>query len=178
MNTEISDDMVSRFLTWPVPADVYTDGAPGQPGRTGTNLLNAQQAKEMLAHVLGTEENPVTRGWCAAYPGSAAWIINELGRHTDAMDAELVALRADYENACKLVADMHAAAMGGNFGPAIGVVEDIAALRAERDSLDAALLSVLRNLRQWHEEYKEFRAFAAELTNAIQRIDTVRSGDK
>lgn len=47
------DALVSRFLTWPVPAEVYPDGAPGQPGRTGTNLLSAPQAKAMLQHVLG-----------------------------------------------------------------------------------------------------------------------------
>lgn len=47
-----SDAMVNRFLTWPVPANVYPDGQPGQPGRTGTNLLNAEQAKAMLQHVL------------------------------------------------------------------------------------------------------------------------------
>lgn len=46
------DALVNRFLTWPVPADVYPDGAPGQPGRTGTNLLTAPQAKAMLQHVL------------------------------------------------------------------------------------------------------------------------------
>lgn len=48
-----TDDQVARFLTWPVPADVYPDGTPGQPGRTGTNLLSAPQAKAMLQHVLG-----------------------------------------------------------------------------------------------------------------------------
>lgn len=47
------DVLVHRFLTWPVPADVYPDGTPGQPGRTGTNLLSAPQAKAMLQHVLG-----------------------------------------------------------------------------------------------------------------------------
>lgn len=47
------DDLVNRFLTWPVPADVHPDGTPGQPGRTGTNLLTAEQAKQMLVHVLG-----------------------------------------------------------------------------------------------------------------------------
>lgn len=52
MTTKI-DDLVNRFLTWPVPADVYPDGTPGQPGRTGTNLMTAQQAKDMLTHVLG-----------------------------------------------------------------------------------------------------------------------------
>lgn len=47
------DELVSRFLTWPVPAEVYPDGTPGQPGRTGTNLLSAPQARAMLQHVLG-----------------------------------------------------------------------------------------------------------------------------
>ena len=47
------DALVARFLTWPVPAEVYPDGTPGQPGRTGTNLLSAPQAKAMLQHVLG-----------------------------------------------------------------------------------------------------------------------------
>jgi hypothetical protein len=48
------DAMVNRFLTWPVPASVYPDGTPGQPGRTGTNLLNASEARQMLEHVLAT----------------------------------------------------------------------------------------------------------------------------
>lgn len=47
-----SDAMVNRFLQWPVPAHVYPDGTPGQPGRSGTNLLDAPTAKDMLAHVL------------------------------------------------------------------------------------------------------------------------------
>ena len=45
--------------------------------------------------------------------------------------AERDKLRADYESACKVVADMHAAAMGGVVGPAAGVVEDVAALRED-----------------------------------------------
>lgn len=47
------DQLVNRFLAWPVPADVHPDGTPGKPGRTGTNLLTASQAKQMLEHVLG-----------------------------------------------------------------------------------------------------------------------------
>lgn len=46
-----SGESVNRFLTWPVPADVYPDGTPGQLGRIGTNLLNAPQARAMLEHV-------------------------------------------------------------------------------------------------------------------------------
>lgn len=47
----LSVQAVNRFLTWPVPAGVHPDGTPGQPGRTGTNLLGAVEAGEMLAHV-------------------------------------------------------------------------------------------------------------------------------
>lgn len=47
-----TDDMVNRFLQWPVPAHVWPDGTPGEPGRTGTNLLDAPTAQAMLAHVL------------------------------------------------------------------------------------------------------------------------------
>ncbi|WP_429060911.1 Gp49 family protein [Aeromonas hydrophila] len=44
--------MVDRFLTWPVPASVYPDGAPGKEGRTGTNLLSCIEARQMLDHVV------------------------------------------------------------------------------------------------------------------------------
>lgn len=47
-----SDDQVERFLQWPVPAHIHPDGTPGQPGRTGTNLLDAATARDMLQHVL------------------------------------------------------------------------------------------------------------------------------
>lgn len=53
----VNDDMVSRFLTWPVPADVYPDGVPGKDGRTGTNLMTAQQARQMLEHVVQSSDD-------------------------------------------------------------------------------------------------------------------------
>lgn len=54
--------LVDRFLAWPVPASVYPDGTPGKPGRTGTNLLSASEAREMLEHLLGKP----TRTWAIA----------------------------------------------------------------------------------------------------------------
>jgi len=45
--------------------------------------------------------------------------------------SQIDALREQYESACKLVADMHAAAMGAKVGPALGIVEDVAALREQ-----------------------------------------------
>lgn len=50
-----SDAMVNRFLSWPLPGDVSVDPcamALDFPGRSGTNLLTAQQAEAMLRHVL------------------------------------------------------------------------------------------------------------------------------
>ena len=90
---KISNDMVGRFLTWPVPADVYPDGEPGKPGRTGTNLLTAEQARAMLEHVLGFNEPAMTREFCAAFPGSAAGMIDVLARRLDARDVEIARLR-------------------------------------------------------------------------------------
>lgn len=56
------DEMVNRFLAWKLPADFGPDGGvsfraaypPNSPHwPSGTNLLTAQQAKDMLTHVLG-----------------------------------------------------------------------------------------------------------------------------
>lgn len=58
----MSAQAVDRFLAWPVPAGVYPDGTPGQPGRTGTNLLGAVEAGEMLAHVHALPAAPLTLG--------------------------------------------------------------------------------------------------------------------
>lgn len=57
------DAMVSRFLAWRLPADFAPDGyvsfnrasasEQGSTWPTGTNLLNAYQARAMLEHVIG-----------------------------------------------------------------------------------------------------------------------------
>ena len=60
---KISNDMAGRFLTWPVPADVYPGWRTRQaPGRTGTNLLTAGTSyRAMLEHVLASNEPAMTR---------------------------------------------------------------------------------------------------------------------
>ena len=53
-------------------------------------------------------------------------------------EAEVERLKEDYHNACKTVVQVHAAATGRpGEGPFLGVVEDVAAVRAERDALQA-----------------------------------------
>lgn len=55
------DSMVSRFLAWPLPANVCADlcaTMPGEPYRSGTNLLSGEQAKVMLEYVLAAAPQP------------------------------------------------------------------------------------------------------------------------
>ena len=51
----VTDEMVDRFLAWPLPESVCADLCatnPGYSNRTGTNLLSAIEAKQMLEYVL------------------------------------------------------------------------------------------------------------------------------
>lgn len=65
MTKEQIDHMVSRFLAWPLPANFNPDGGisfepvgnKGTPHEyqrnpTGTNVLDADQAKAMVMHML------------------------------------------------------------------------------------------------------------------------------
>lgn len=66
LGSRVSDEMVSRFLSWKLPQDfapdcyikfdkvdrVYADRGTWP---TGTNLFTADQAKQMLQHVLGAK---------------------------------------------------------------------------------------------------------------------------
>ena len=56
--------MVERFLTWKLPDDFYPDGGitfkplpiPPHTWPTGTNLLHAGQAEQMIRHILGEDK--------------------------------------------------------------------------------------------------------------------------
>lgn len=67
--------------------------------------------------------------------------------------------REEFDHACQQIAAMHAAAVGEVRGPIRGVVEDVADLRAERDRLAAALLSLVQSA-------DEYMLGAAELDDA------------
>lgn len=93
--------------------------------------------------------------------------------------AEVARLRADYEGACKLVAQMHAAARGGRVGdgPVIGVLEDVEAMRsdlaAERAAttlLDATVTTLTEQVGLCAAEAERMRA---ALTGVRKRVDFV-----
>jgi hypothetical protein len=56
------DKLVDRFLTWELPKTVCSDlcvtDRSYQYSRTGTSLLTAEEAKQMLMHVLQDTEKP------------------------------------------------------------------------------------------------------------------------
>ncbi|MDE2103254.1 MAG: hypothetical protein KGL39_38770 [Patescibacteria group bacterium] len=58
MSDEKLEQMMQRFLTWPLPDSVCSDPCArmqGYPHRSGTNLLSADEATQMLKHVVGDE---------------------------------------------------------------------------------------------------------------------------
>ena len=60
MKTRI-DEMVDRFLAWPVPTSVCPDNLDAdrrmRPGSSGTNLLSADEAKQMFEYVLKEDDS-------------------------------------------------------------------------------------------------------------------------
>lgn len=49
------DELVNRFLAWPLPESVCADRCAtehGYPHRSGTHLLNADEARQMIEHLL------------------------------------------------------------------------------------------------------------------------------
>lgn len=58
--TELNN-LVNRFLAWPIPQSVCSDGCVTNSAyalpRSGTNLLNADEAKQMIRYLLEAQEH-------------------------------------------------------------------------------------------------------------------------
>ncbi len=57
-SVSVPEAMVDRFLQWPLPYSVCADLCATRQGylRSGTNLLSAPEARQMLEHVLDAAE--------------------------------------------------------------------------------------------------------------------------
>lgn len=78
-----------------------------------------------------------------------------------------------YASACQTVADMHAAAVGEIRGPDLGVVEDVGALKAERD---AALEKGAEHRALYVARTRELDAAQCEVKDALsERNEAVRA---
>ncbi len=78
------DELVNRFLTWALPKSVCADRCATvydyPHDRSGTNLLNADEAREMLEHVLsGYRQAEIDE--LKAKLKRAKWIINQFKLH-------------------------------------------------------------------------------------------------
>ena len=68
---KVSDEMVNRFLRWPLPMSVSSDlcvtkremESSYPPKRIGTNLLTADEARAMLEYVLAPVVEQVALNW-------------------------------------------------------------------------------------------------------------------
>ena len=100
MSTKVTDEMVSRFLCWKLPQDFHPDcyvsfdreKASQGSWPTGTNLLHAGQAREMLEHVaapLTTENSELQAvlGHLKTLLGSAEGQVNELRAKVAVLEA-------------------------------------------------------------------------------------------
>ena len=80
-----------------------------------------------------------------------------MSQEVEKAEAEVERLKEDYHNACKTVVQVHAAATGRpGEGPFLGVIEDAAAVCAERDALQAEV----ERLRADAERYRWLRDVA------------------
>ncbi len=85
--------------------------------------------------------------------------IARLTRERDEAREERDRARRDHEGACRLMAKMHHAARGAVTGPARGVVEDVAGVRARllaaesrAERLEAALRASVVAMKRWSAE--------------------------
>ena len=66
MSAIVTQAMIDRFLTWPLPESVCADlcaTSPGWSNRIGTNLLTATEAKQMLEYVLAAPAVATRQQW-------------------------------------------------------------------------------------------------------------------
>lgn len=76
----------------------------------------------------------------------------------------LAARTKEYEEACALIARMHAGAVGEVCGPIVGVVEDVETVRRERDQARAALKA----------SEEEFRGLVARHDETLRKLDAAQ----
>lgn len=88
----VTNDIVTRFLNWPLPQSVLPDSCVmdrNYPNRIGTNLLTATEARQMLEHVLQLPEPAKAAGEARQYAQRDSEALGEdYMRHVDAMTRE------------------------------------------------------------------------------------------
>ena len=103
--------------------------------------------------------------------------VHEFAAVPVAVQAKLVQLEEGYGHACKLVAQMHAAATGRpGEGPILGVVEDVAAIRAVLAWIVALDLAI--DSEEGHNEWGEADCFNQAQTLAREALGAAIAAQK
>lgn len=69
---EVRQALINRFLSWPLPDSVCADACAtrkGSPHRSGTTLLTADEAGQMIDHLLGDLLDELRRLQESSVPG-------------------------------------------------------------------------------------------------------------
>lgn len=117
------DAMVDRFLSWPLPNSVRADliaTQQGKPHRSGTNLLTAVEARQMIEYVL--RASPASREI-----GTAA---SHWNKQDEAHPAESEAVRAEREACAAIVYAKHLEFSARSYPPPTILIELWEAIRA------------------------------------------------
>ena len=112
-------DYISKHATPFAQAQRPAAATPASDSASASTDDKARRGSEAVA--LGALEE--------AMPGFTAEVVGK-------KDAEIAGLRAQYDEACDLIARMHAAAMNEVCTPVIGAVEDVAAVRARLSHIE------------------------------------------
>lgn len=149
-------DLLAAARTEAVAAATPPDVAELQAAREALQDRVVALGNVLLAEFGGTEGPLRFPDWEDAGPcGVAVRVLRELA-------AEVTRFRGEHDRACKMVADMHAAAVGEVRGPIRGVVEDVADVRT----------AMLRLERLWGEALREINQLAGtdHLTGFYARV--------
>ena len=101
-----------------------------------------KDAKEQATRIVNEWKNTASNEPDEVLCDLIAAAITEAEQGVATLTQENERLKADYQRACKTVADMHAAAIGEVGGPIRGVVEDVANLRAQLGEARKALAKI------------------------------------
>ncbi len=119
--------------------------------------MNVEEADRILTDVVLDSALPERAG------AALDVILSALREATD----DATRFKADHEGACKLVAEMHTAAVGETRGPDVGVVEDIATLRRQRDLWMEDARRYCANADHHREKREAAEAACAEMRCAV-----------
>lgn len=160
-----------------------TEGAPPVRDDSAPNLLRALVDRAARGVASEAEHEALRRRTEQMIAGRATWKAkaeeieqdrNDWRSRAEEAEDEAERHKQDYLNACKTIADMHAAAVGrGDQGPTLGVVEDVADVRARGLAAEEGLANALATIERVRAARDRMANAKATDVDAIWCLDLV-----